>query len=190
MNDPDNTESKALRSIEDKFQKALLANQQNDVDRANKLFKEIIEQEPRLAEARIEYAYNLLGMGRLTEAQGHADEGVRLLENSGSWLADIEDDVILSMAYSLQGEIFRELASSDDVVFRQPEEFKQLMERAKSSFNKAAALDSNNEHAQYWGGFDEAWENPMAALDDDMLNHPIPEDDLLLDENSSDNNDL
>jgi hypothetical protein len=60
------------------------------------------------------------------------------------------------------------------------------MDRAKSAFNKAAALDTNNEHAQYWGGFDEAWENPMSALDNDMLNQPIPEDSLvLLDEDDS-----
>lgn len=185
MNDNDQIESALLLELEKKFQQALSANQQNDVDRANKLFQEIINIEPRLPEARLEYAFNLIGMGRLNQAQGHAEEAARLLEISGPWLADLELDVLLSMAYALQGEILREQASTDDVVFRQPEQFQLLMDQAKSCFQKAAALDPSNEHAQYWGGFDGAWESPMASLDDEVLNHPIPEDNLVLEEDSS-----
>ena len=184
MTDPNQQEKAQLLRLEAKFQQAITANQNNDVDRANKLFEEMIKEEPRFPEARLEYAFNLLNMERFEEALGQVEEATRLLEIDGAWL-DIDADVILSMAYSLQGETLRELAGLDENVFRNPEQFTQLMERAKSSFKKAAALDQDNAHAQKWG-FEPSWENPMAQLDQELLNRSIPEEEWLEEDSDSD----
>ena len=181
MTDPNQQEKARLLRLEAKFQQAITANQNNDIDRANKLFDELIHEEPRFPEARLEYAFNLLNMERFEDALDQVEEATRLLEIDGGWL-DIDENVLLSMAYGLQGETLRELAGQDENVFRNPDQFSILMERAKSAFQKAAALDQNNEHAQKWG-FEPAWENPMAQLDEELLNRTIPEE-AMLDEDS------
>ena len=183
MTDPTQQEKERLLKIESQFQQAIFANQNNDIDRANKIFESIISEEPRFPEARIELAFNLLSMERFEEAHDQIEEGLRLLEIDGGWL-DIDENMLLSTAYSLQGEVLRELAAQDENVFRNPEEFTSLMERAKSAFQKAAALDPDNEHAQVWG-FEPAWDSPMGQLDQELLNTHIPEEELIDDDSDS-----
>ena len=56
------------------------------------------------------------------------------------------------MAYSTKGEIYRALASQDEIVFGSEEEFNKLLKEAKTAFKKAALINPNNEHAAYWSG--------------------------------------
>lgn len=183
MNEFDSTEAKLLLELQNKFQKAIQAKHNNDIDLSNRLFKEIINIEPRIAEARFELAHNYLETKQLEEAQSHSEEATRILEDGGQWLEDISENSLLAMAYSLQGEIYREQANSDEVVFRNPDEFHRLLALSKSFFVKAAATDPNNEFAQYWGGSEESWHPAMSEIDEDLLNLKIPEEDLL-DDNS------
>ena len=53
------------------------------------------------------------------------------------------------LAYVLQSEGLQK-ANDDSTVFGPEEEWKELMGRSKTAFQKAKALDPDNEHAQYW----------------------------------------
>ena len=63
------------------------------------------------------------------------------------------------MAYVHLGEALRHQAQKDEVVFHQPLKFEKLMKDAKAAYQTAAKIDPNNEFANHWGGFKEAWKN-------------------------------
>ncbi|MFT4977733.1 MAG: hypothetical protein ACI8S6_003640, partial [Myxococcota bacterium] len=77
-----------------------------------------------------------------------------ILQKGGQWTADIDEDALLSHAYSTLGEVLRLKADSDEIIFGDPEAFGKLHSESRTAFLKAAALNPDNEHAVYWG-FDE-----------------------------------
>lgn len=143
-------ESAHLQGLDQRFLAALGARQRGDVDTAAELLRGVLKVEPRLAEPHMELANLLLEAGQIDEAREHADEAVRLLEGGPPWLEDPPPHVLQSLAWNLLGEALRRKADSDEVVFGDPEVFKQLMAQSRSAFAKAAALDPTNAHADHW----------------------------------------
>lgn len=144
-------EAQRIFTLQTRFQQALRAREEGDVDGAAELLRGVLRVEPRLAEPRLELAHILLSTQQLEEAEEHAREAVRILESGGQWTADIDEDTLLSLAYTTLGEALRVRADSDEVVFGDPEAFQALHSESRTAFLKASALDGSNEHAVYWG---------------------------------------
>jgi len=130
-----------LKYLEPKFLKALEDRQSGRVDAALEAFRDLLKVEPRLPEPRMELARILLEIGRLDDAEAEAREALRVLEAGGQWNDDLPEHVVRSLAWSLVGEILKERAATDDVVFGDPDRFKEIIAQSRAAFAKAAELD-------------------------------------------------
>lgn len=130
-----------------RFLDALRAVEAHDVDGAGEILRGILRVEPRLAEPRMELARLLLETGQLDEAEEHAREALRILEAGGQWNDDLPEGALLSLCVDLLGEILRQRADADEVVFGDPEVWKALMNESIALFRRAHQLDPENEHA-------------------------------------------
>lgn len=144
-------EDEVLANLSLRFQQGLRRLEGGDLDGAADLFRGVLREEPRLAEPRMELARMCLDTGQLEEAEEQIREAIRILETGGQWVDDLHEDVVQSLAHGLLGEILRQRADSDEMVFGAPERFKALMDEAGAAFRKAATLDPANAHAGYWG---------------------------------------
>ena len=152
-------EKKILKHLEFKFLEAIQAHQNNDLDKAERINKAVLEVEPRLVEPNLELAYITLRREQFEDAQAYAEEAIRLCSLHGHWMDNFTDDELLSLSYSALGESLRFQAQTDEVIFEKPEKFAQLMEQAKDAYNKAASINPSNEFAQYWGRKDKKWDS-------------------------------
>ncbi len=168
-----------LEGLGQRFLLAMAARDKNDLDASAELLRSILRVEPRLAEPQMELARILLETEQLDEAETYAREAVRIFEGGGQWTDDLPENVVLSMALDLLGEILRSKADSDEVVFGDPDRFQVLMKEARAAFLQAAKLDPTNEHAITWAfGFDPASvaaeeQHDKAPLDEEPEPEPI-----------------
>lgn len=139
--DPLEHEETHLANLGPRFLEALKLREAGKTDEAVDIFYEVLRQEPRLAEPRMELARVFLEQGRLEEAEEEGREAVRLLEGGGQWLAEIDEPVVQSLAWALLGEILKERASSDEVVFGDPDVFRSLIAESRAAYARAAELD-------------------------------------------------
>ena len=151
------SEEKVLKQLEFKFLEAVQAHQNDDLDKAERINKGIIEIEPRLVEPNLELSTIALRREQFEEAQAYAEEGIRLCSLHGHWMDNFTDDELLSLAYCNLGEALRHQAQQDSVIFDSPDLFTELMEKAKEAYKKAAEIDPNNEFARYWGKQNAKW---------------------------------
>ncbi|MDP2311405.1 MAG: tetratricopeptide repeat protein [Pseudomonadota bacterium] len=143
MDDDDakNVPEAHLASLAPRFLAAIQKRAAGQVDAALEAFNDILKVEPRIAEPRMEIARIYLEMGRLEDAEAEAREAIRILELGGQWTEDLPENVVLAVAWALYGEILKEKASSDEVVFGDPATFASLLEQSRAAFARAAALD-------------------------------------------------
>lgn len=134
-----------LTDLGEIFLKALALRSDGRSDEALELFAELLTKEPRLAEPRLERARVWLERERLEDAEVDAREALRILENGGQWTEEVPENVLLSMGWALLGEILKQQAASDAVVFGEPERFAELIELSRAAFERAAALDPEDE---------------------------------------------
>ena len=80
-------------------------------------------------------AHIYLAQEQLEDAKSHIEQAVQYLENGGQWL-DLPEDEILSMAYLIQGEVYRSLADLDEVVFGEKSVYIDYVNRAKKMRSK------------------------------------------------------
>ena len=149
---PDSFESPEghLIALAARFTEALELRERGDVDTATDVLREILKAEPRLAEPRLELASVLIEQGRLDEAEEHAREAVRILDAGGQWTEDLPAAVVQSLAWATLGEALRLQSDADEVVFGDPEVWKAQVAEAREAYQRAAALDPENEHAAEW----------------------------------------
>ena len=152
-------EKKLLKQLEFKFLEAIQSHQNNDLDKAEKINKAILDVEPRLVEPNLELAYISLRREQFEDAQAYAEEAVRLCELHGHWMDNFTDNELLSLSYSTLGEALRFQAQTDEIIFEQPEKFAELMEKAKEAYKKAASINPENEFARYWGKDEKKWKS-------------------------------
>ncbi|MCB9746413.1 MAG: hypothetical protein H6740_27800 [Alphaproteobacteria bacterium] len=150
-----------------KFMAALEAHRRADVDTAKELLEQVLKAEPRLAEPRLELGRLHLDAGRLPEAELETREALRILLAGGQWIEDLSEEVMQSTAHGQLAEILRQKADTDEVIFGDPEVFKQLLAEAKQHFDKASQLDPSNDHAEYHAFFIGLDED--GQLDEDAL---------------------
>ena len=131
------------------FMKAMDARQKNNSDRAQELLRLIVRREPRLPEPHLELAHIQLEAGRAGEAEVEVREAIRLFEAGGQWIDVLPEATVRSLAHNLLGELLRRRADSDDVVFGDPARYVELLNESRVHFQRAAALDPENEHARF-----------------------------------------
>ena len=146
-----------LQHLEQEFLQAMALRQAGNVTRSEEILLAIVQNEPRLPEPHIELAHIYLLSERHEDSLNHIQEAIQYLENGGQWL-EMEEGVLLSLAYTIQGEIYQIMADQDDVVFGEPEAWKSLIAQSKQSFIKAAALDANNKDVAHKGS-EHAWKS-------------------------------
>lgn len=154
-----------LAALAQRFLVALAHVRKGEVDAAAEELRGILKVEPRLAEPRIELARLLLETGQEEEAAEQTDEAIRILDGGGQWNDDLPEGVLKGLAWDLHGEALRRQADRDEVVFGDPERWRELVEQARAAFAKAAALDPDNAHAAYWAGGTDAELAPPEADD-------------------------
>ena len=110
-----NAESSAIAPMQELFMAAMEHRQMGQTKKAEVCLLEILKNEPRLPEPHLELAHIYHATKQLEEARIHIEEAVQYLENGGQWL-DLPEQEVLSMAYVIQGDIYRSLADLDEVV--------------------------------------------------------------------------
>lgn len=149
MDDDDskNVPEAHLAALAPRFLAAIQKRSAGQVDAALEAFADILKTEPRIAEPRMEIARIYLEMGRLDDAEAEAREAIRILELGGQWTEDLPEHVVLAVAWALYGEILKEKASSDEVVFGDPVVFTGLIEQSRAAFARAAELDPSDRNS-------------------------------------------
>ena len=137
-------ENNNYEALEKIFMAAVEANNGGNKAEARRLFKEVLLQEPRIAEPRLELASIALHEGDLEEAEAQAREGLQQLERGWKWLDDPSDEQMLAHACNLLGEILKQLSSSDEVMGRGEAAMRALWNEAGELFERAVELDSEN----------------------------------------------
>ena len=135
-----------LEHLEKLFMNAMEYRQNGNVDKAEKILLQILKEEPRLAEPHLELAHIYFNTGKQQEALNHIKDCIEYLEKGGQWI-EIEENILLSMAYTIQGEIYQSMADRDEVIFGDQEAWKDLITASKKSFTKAKELDPENGEA-------------------------------------------
>jgi tetratricopeptide (TPR) repeat protein len=139
-----------LEGLDAQFMDGLKRMASKDIDGAAECFRRVLQREPRLAEPRIELARILMLTGQVREAEAEAREAIKILEAGGQWIDILEEHQVSSVAYGLLAEILRVLAESDEVVFGDPEAWRNIVDEAHAAFRRARTLDPENAHADYW----------------------------------------
>ena len=111
----------------------------------------------------MELASIALQSGQWEEAEAQAEEAVQILKNGGQWTEELDEKVLLSLAWNLLGEALRQQADSDEVVFGSPERWQELMEKAKEAFTQAENIDPQNAHASAWSFGLQEWSEEEAG---------------------------
>jgi tetratricopeptide (TPR) repeat protein len=148
--DVERDDEQLVRALEKRFEDALEARRRGDVDGAAELLRGILKLEPRLAEPRLELAHLLIETGQVEEAEEHAREAIAVLEAGGRWTEELDDSQILSLAWGTLGEALRRRADDDAVVFGPVAAYEALLKESQGAFDRAVALDPENEHARGW----------------------------------------
>ena len=160
-------EASEIEPMQALFMAAMEHRQGGDARKSEICLLEIIKKEPRLPEPHLELAHIYLAQEQFEEARTHIEQAVQYLENGGQWL-DLPENEILTMAYLIQGEIYRSLADLDEVVFGEQAAYIDYVNRAKNAFKKANMIDSST--AQYTGPLREwQWDQKIEESINDSL---------------------
>ena len=131
-----------LEGLGEQFLKALEARNAGRIDEASEALLAILRVEPRLAEPRLELGRIYLETGRLEEGEAEAREAIRILDAGGAWSEDVPEAILQGMGWALLGELLKEQAATDEVVFGDdPARFKELLDQSRVAFARAAELD-------------------------------------------------
>ncbi|HND34622.1 MAG TPA: hypothetical protein PLA94_31680, partial [Myxococcota bacterium] len=74
----------------------------------------------------------------------HLLPGERELQAGGQWVETVPENVMLSLGWALLGEILKQQATTDEVVFGDPEVFRTLIRESQAAFAKAHELDPDD----------------------------------------------
>jgi tetratricopeptide (TPR) repeat protein len=140
-----------LAALGPRFVEALRLREEGRTDAAVEALQGILRVEPRLAEPRMELARIWLDAGRLDDAESEIREAIRLLETGAQWTDDLPESVVLALAWALLGEVLKERAATDDVVFGPEEGFRTLIEQSGAAYARAHALDPSDTYAGLLG---------------------------------------
>jgi len=146
-------EDEQLQALSKAFMMAMAARRAGDVDGAVEALRGIVRKEPRLPEPHYELGHIHLVAARLDEAELEARTALKWLHQGGQWVDDVPEHVMLALAHGLLGEVLRQKAATDAVVFGDPEIFETLLDESKLNFAQAQELDPDSEHADHHSFF-------------------------------------
>jgi len=148
MSEMDERETATLVSLEPKMSKALLLRQSGkDLD-AQLIFRQILADEPRLAEPRMELAHIAALQNDWEEAELQATEAIRILRAGGQWTSEVSPPALLSFAINLLGEVVVRPLEEGDLFLTDKPAFERRWNRASILFGEACKLDPENEDAR------------------------------------------
>lgn len=130
--------------LEKTFMEAVEANNSGRIEQAEALFKQILTEEPRMAEPRLELASIYLRREALGEAEAQAREALEILERGWRWLEDLSEEQLLGHACNLLGEILKQQSTSDEVMSQGDAAIRERWQEAGELFERAAELDPEN----------------------------------------------
>lgn len=134
-----------LTELGPRFMAALEARAAGRVDVAMESLLAILRAEPRLAEPRLELGRIYLEMGRHDDAEAEVREALRILMAGGAWTEDVPEHVVEALGWALLGEILKEQAATDEVVFGDdPARFQELIAASRAAFKRAHELDPSD----------------------------------------------
>lgn len=137
-----------LTALEPKMRLAMTAREQGNDSEARKLFEEILKEEPRLAEPRLELAHMAAVTEDWEEAQGHARLAVEILKRGGQWTQDVAAEVLLGFALNLLGELVVRPLEEGDLFLTDRPRFDTSWNEASTLFGLALAADPSNVDAR------------------------------------------
>lgn len=139
------TEAEAhLPKLAQDFMVAMELVAKGKTEEARTLLEGIIRVEPRLPEPHLELGRIWLDAMRLEDAEEEVREAIRLLQQGGQWIESVEEPVMGAMAWSLLGEVLKEMATTDEVVFGPADRFQALIKESREAFAKASELDPDD----------------------------------------------
>lgn len=150
-----------LKSLEKKMRRAVELRLDGSDDKAREIFEEILKQEPRLAEPRLELAHMAALAARWEEAQEQARLAVDILRRDGQWTEDVEPGRLLGFALNLLGEIIVRPLEEGDLFLTDRPSFDASWNEAATMFAAALEIDPENEDARRNG----TRYRPLAAQD-------------------------
>ena len=160
-------ESAEIEPMQALFIAAMEHRQNRNSKKSEACLLEILKKEPRLPEPHLELAHIYHAQEQFDDARIHIEQAVQYLENGGQWL-DLPETEIMSMAYLIQGEIYRSLADLDEVVFGKQSVYIDYVNRAKNAFKKANLLDKSS--VEYSGPLrDWQWDQQIEQSINDSL---------------------
>lgn len=133
-----------LQHLEVEFMVALELRTKGKSDEARQKLENVLRVDPRLPEPRLEMARIYLETQRLEDAETEVREALSLLQAGGQWVETVPENVMLSLAWALLGEILKQQATTDEVVFGDPEVFRTLIRESQAAFAKAHELDPDD----------------------------------------------
>ena len=146
-------ETKQLDELGEQFLHALALKDKGHIDKAKETLESILRTEPRLAEPRMELARIFLDTDRVEDAEEHASQALEDLNNHGQWVENVSENTLTALAHALVAEALRRRADEDDIIFGDPDVFKDILKRSQSHFKKAAELDPRDEYSSYHAFF-------------------------------------
>lgn len=149
----DNHEPELLEALGERFTLAMQRLAGGDVDGGEDLLREILRQEPRLAEPQLSLGRILLDTARLDVAEEHTRTALRLFEEQGPWTEEVPENVLLAIAHAQLAEILRQRADDDDVIFGDPDAYHALVKDSQEHFTKASTLDPSDSTSSYYAFF-------------------------------------
>ncbi|MCA9568535.1 MAG: hypothetical protein KC656_11865, partial [Myxococcales bacterium] len=98
-------EPELLDALGERYLLAVERVSTGDLDRAEDLLRDILRQEPRLAEPNLTLGRLLLDTQRLEPAEEHTRTALAILQDEGQWTEEVPEDVVLSIAHAQLAEI-------------------------------------------------------------------------------------
>ena len=126
------------------FMRAMELRRAGKGDEALRELEGIRRREPRYPEPHLEIGRILYEREQWEEAEAEVREAIRLLDLGGQWLDEIPEGAMQAMCWSLLGEVLKERAATDEVVFGDPEGFHALIRESRAAFERAAQLDPDD----------------------------------------------
>lgn len=141
-------EGAALEALALRMKQAVELRQAGKDGDASRLLKDILKEEPRLAEPRLELAHISAMEEDWGEAQAQARLAVRTLRAGGQWTMDVEAGVLLAFALNLLGEVLVRPLEAGDLFLVDRARFEKVWNEAAAFFEEAKQLDPANEDAR------------------------------------------
>ena len=149
-NSHDNVDSPEghLEALAPKMMAAMDLRREGKDEEAAEALREILSQEPRLAEARLELCHIAASQSDWEEAEAQGRLAIEMLRGGGQWTLDLEPDELLSFALNLLGEVIVRCLEEGDLLMDDRPAFVARWNEASGYFRESLERDNSNKDAR------------------------------------------